>query len=93
MIVEFVAGSDDVTEIRDRETREIKGLKQQCYFHLADSAFPVRGKIRVSERYNPGKYRLNPSFKVGKFGDLEVNPFEDADLTPYQKPASAVAAK
>lgn len=81
VIVEFVAGSDDVKEIRDKETREIRGLQQQCYFHLPNSAFPVQGKIRVESRMPPGKYSFVPSYRIGRFGDLEVNPFETPKLT------------
>jgi len=82
MIVEFIAGNDDVKEIRDKETREIKGLSQECYFHIPGSAFPERGKMRVKQRVNPGKYSFMPEYRIGRFGDLEINPFAEPELKP-----------
>ena len=83
MLIEIIQGSDEVKEIRDRETREIKGLTQEVYFHLPDSAYPVRGKMRVETRLQLGKYEMQPVFKIGKYGDLEIFPFE----VPKVKPA------
>ena len=82
MIVEIVKGSDDIQEVRHRETHEIVALKQECYFHLPGSAYPTRGKVRVKQRYAPGIYQYKPEFKIGRFGDLEINPFADAELSP-----------
>ena len=82
MIVEFVAGRDEVREIRDKETREIRGLTQECYYHLPNSAFPVQGKMRVKQRQAPGKYSFSPEYRIGRFGDLEINPFAEPELKP-----------
>lgn len=82
MLIEVIAGSDDVKTIRDRQTQETRGLQQQVYFHLPDSHFPVQGKIRVKEPLNPGKYVMQPVFKIGKYGDLEINPFVEPEIKP-----------
>lgn len=91
MIVEFISGRDDVKEIRDKATLEIRGLQQECYFHIPGSAFPVQGKMRVESRTSPGKYSFEPSFRIGKYGDLEINPFDAPKLqaaNPQQLKAS-----
>ena len=82
MIVEIVEGSCGVEEVRHKDTREIIALKQEAYFHIPGSAFPERGKIRVQSPFKPGKYQLKPAYRIGRFGDLELNPFADADLVP-----------
>lgn len=82
MLIEVVAGSDNVKDIRDKQTQEIKGLSQEVYFHLPSSAFPVQGKIRVERRINPGKYIIEPDYRIGKYGDLEINPFSVPALSP-----------
>lgn len=82
MILEIVAGNDEVKEIRDRDTREIRGLTQECYFHLPGTAYPVAGKVRVKNRQAPGKYSFQPSYRIGRFGDLEINPFHEPELKP-----------
>lgn len=84
MLMEIVSGSDDVKEIRDKNTQEIRGLQQECYFRLPDSAYPVRGKVRIDTRLQPGKYDITPAYRVGRFGDLEINPF----AVPVIKPAT-----
>jgi hypothetical protein len=91
MILEIVAGADDVQEIRDKETREIRGLSQRCYFRFPGEAYPVAGKIRVKARVSPGFYSFQPAFRIGRFGDLEINPFAVPELTPV-KPEQVKAA-
>lgn len=81
MIVEFIAGRDEVKEIRSKITQEIQGIQQICYFHTPGGAFPVEGKIRVTGRVSPGKYSFEPIFKIGKYGYLEINPFAVPILT------------
>lgn len=81
MIVEFIQGRDEIKEIRHRETKEIMGLQQECYFHLPGAAFPVQGKMRVESRMGAGKYSFNPSYRIGKYGDLEINPFDTPKLS------------
>lgn len=82
MLIEVIQGSDDVKEIRDTRTQEIKGLSQTVFFHLPGEHFPVRGKMRIKTRLNPGKYQIQPSYRIGKFGDLEINPFAEPEVTP-----------
>lgn len=81
MIVEFIQGRDEVKEIRHKETKEIMGLQQECYFHLPGGAFPVQGKMRVEGRTAPGKYTFSPSYRIGRFGDLEINPFDTPKIS------------
>lgn len=89
MLMEIVSGSDDVKEIRDKQTQEIRGLQQECYFFLPNSAYPVRGKVRIERRLSPGKYDIAPAYRIGRFGDLEINPFD----VPVIKPASPEQVK
>ncbi len=77
MIIEVIEGRDELREIRDKITQEIKGLQQEVYFNIPGSAFPVKGKMRVLRRLAPGKYEIEPSYKIGKYGDLEINPFAE----------------
>lgn len=78
-----VMPQSEIKERRDKVTREIKGLKQEVYADLGQ-AFPTRIFIQVNDRLSEGKYEMQPCFTVGKFGDLEINPFE----TPSVKPAN-----
>ena len=57
-----------------------KGLmwSQKAYADLG-GAFPAQMKITLqspNEAYRPGDYELSPeSFRIGQYGDLEVNRF------------------
>lgn len=84
MLVEIVNGSDEVRPVRDKASGEVRGFIQEVYFHLEESAFPVKGKIRVPDGtgYKPGKYTISPVFRIGRFGDLEINPFAEPTLKP-----------
>lgn len=82
MLVEVVEGRCETREIRDKETREIKGITQEVYFHLPNSAFPVQGKIRIDAAHRPGKYKMQPCYRIGRFGDLEIDPFAVPKLAP-----------
>ena len=84
MLVEIVKNADEVKPVRDRNTGEVRGFIQEAYFFLPDSAFPVKGKIRVPDGsgHPVGKYTIIPAFRIGRFGDLEVNPFAVPDLKP-----------
>lgn len=87
MIIEVIDGRDEVKEIRDRVTQEIRGLQQEVYFQIPGSAFPVKGKMRVLRKIAPGKYQIEPSYKIGKYGDLEINPFVEPPvhaMRPHQ---------
>ena len=75
IVAEIKTGYDDVREVRDKTTQEIRMLKQEAYIDLG-GAYPVRCKITVGERLSPGKYHLQLPMKVGRFGDPEINPFE-----------------
>lgn len=79
--MQVIAGEDMVNEVRNRETRELIALKQTVYVDVGQ-AFPIRAQIRVKERLNPGKYMMQPVLQTGKFGDLEINPFQEPLVTP-----------
>lgn len=72
---EVVSGHDEIKEIRNRETQEIRALKQTVYAHIGD-AYPQPVKVTVSERIPPGNYLLRFALRVGKFGGVEVNDFQ-----------------
>jgi len=84
MLIEVVENCSEFKEIRDKITQEIRGLQQEVYFHIPGSAFPCKGKMRVKARIQPGKYEIEPAFKIGKYGDLEINPFAEPELVPYR---------
>jgi hypothetical protein len=84
MQIEVIEGRDEVKEIRDRTTQEIRGLQQEVYFNFSGSAFPVKGKMRVLRKLAPGKYEIEPVFKIGKYGDLEINPFAEPPVNPLR---------
>jgi|26BtaG_2_1085354.scaffolds.fasta_scaffold02938_4 hypothetical protein len=90
MLLEIIAGRSEVTEVRNKD-HQIVALKQECYAHLPGSAFPVQCKIRVERPLQPGKYQAELPFKIGRWGDIEVNPFENPRLTPA-KPEQVKAA-
>ena len=52
---------------------------QNAYAHVGQ-AFPVQFRFGLNSEQNhymPGKYTIDPSsYRVGKYGDLEINPFE-----------------
>lgn len=81
MLVEVIAAQSEVKEIR-RQDQSLMGLKQEVYCSMPNSAFPVRCFIRVDKPLQPGKYNINLKYKIGKYGDIEVNPFETPDITP-----------
>lgn len=83
MLIEVIEGRNELKEIRDRVTQEIRGLQQEVYFHIPGSAFPCKGKMRVKAKIQPGKYKIEPEFKIGKYGDLEINPFSEPVPHPY----------
>ncbi|MEM4202337.1 MAG: hypothetical protein QW786_03925 [Candidatus Hadarchaeum sp.] len=91
MLLEIIAGRSEVTEIRSKDSHQIVALKQECYAHLPGAAFPVQCKIRVDRPLQPGKYEAELPFKIGRWGDIEVNPFESPRLTPA-KPEQVKAA-
>lgn len=61
-----------------RNTRNGVMWNQDAYVHLG-GAYPSKMKIPLdspSGAYPPGEYELSPdSFRVGQYGDLEVNRF------------------
>lgn len=52
--------------------------KQTAYLHRDGMPYPDRFEISLGDQkaYKPGQYFLAPqSFRVGKFGDLEIDRF------------------
>ena len=91
MKIQVIEGSSEFKEIRDKITQEIRGLQQEVYFHIPGSAFPVKGKMRVLAKLNPGDYEIEPVYKIGKYGDLEINPFAEPPLHSIRPPVSKSA--
>jgi len=89
MLIEVISGSNDVKEIRSKEDQSIIAIKQTVYAHIPNSAFPIQCQIRVDRPLQPGKYECELSYKTGRFGDLEIDPFK----TPSIKPASPAQVK
>lgn len=90
LVIEIVAGHEAV------QTRMVQGkprFSQKAYAHLG-GAFPHEIRVPVEDPQRPyrvGRYNvaLN-SYQVGKYGDLQINPFEFV-LVPAGQ-ASAVKA-
>lgn len=80
MLVEVIPAQSEVKEIR-RADQSLMGLKQEVYAHMPNSAFPVRCFVRVDKPLQPGKYNVSLPYKVGKYGDIEVNPFETPEYS------------
>lgn len=79
---------------QSRQTKNGIMWWQDAYAHLG-GPFPAQIKVPLRDAaaaYAVGEYELGPeNFRVGKFGDLEINRFE-MRLTPASgKPVSAVA--
>lgn len=63
---------------------------QTAYLHRPGVAYPDRFRLPVrspAEAYAPGRYTLGDgSYRVGRYGDLEINRFE---MTLHPVPAAA----
>lgn len=76
MIVEVTAkdGQLQVEPTKDNKER----FSQKAYLDTG-SAYPLAFRINLpnaSSHYKAGKYRLSPDcFRTGKYGDLEINPY------------------
>lgn len=79
--VQVIAGESIVKPIYDKETNQIKALKQIIYVDVGQ-AFPIRAQIRVKQELAPGKYIMKPVLQTGRFGDLEINPFQEPEILP-----------
>lgn len=79
-------------QVTIKETGEQRTIhEQQAYFHTG-GAYPVPFKLSIrnaSEAYPSGKYTLHPSsFRVNKFGTLELNRYE-IRLSPIKTPVQS----
>jgi len=81
MLIEIIAGQSEVKEIR-RQDQSLMALKQEGYVQMPNSAFPVRCMVSVEKPLQPGKYNVQFAYKIGKWGDIEINPFEPAKFSP-----------
>lgn len=88
MKVNVIAGNSEVKEMR-RQDGSVMVVKQEMYVDLQSSAFPVRCFLAVERPLQPGVYDASLPFKVGKFGDLEVNPFEPGSFSPLKSEQKA----
>lgn len=81
MLIEVIAGQSEVKEIR-RQDQSLMAIKQEAYVRMGGSAYPVRCMVTVEKPLQPGSYNAEFKYKIGKWGDIEVNPFEPAKFTP-----------
>ena len=81
MLIEVIAGQSEVKEVR-RQDNSVAAIKQEMYASLPTSAFPVRCMVTVEKPLQPGKYNATFAYKIGKYGDLEINPFTPVTFTP-----------
>lgn len=92
MLIEIVGHDADCRPIRNRDTGEVRSLKQVAYAHIGQ-AYPVRIQISVTEPLSPGTYEATVPFRVGKYDSLEISGFDAWKCKPVEakKPASAAA--
>jgi hypothetical protein len=82
MLIEVIAGRSEVKEIRRQSDQSVMAVKQEAYISMEGSAFPVRCMVTVEKPLQPGKYNAEFPHKIGKWGDIEINPFQPAKFTP-----------
>lgn len=75
MLIEIVANDSEVRPIRDRETQQVRVLKQIAYADLGQ-AYPVRIQISVADPLAPGLYEADVPYRVGKYDSLEISGFD-----------------
>ncbi len=80
MLIEVIAGQSEVKELR-RQDQSLMAIKQEAYITMPNSAFPVRCMVTVEKPLQPGKYNVEFPYKIGRWGDLEINPFQPATFT------------
>jgi hypothetical protein len=79
-------------ELSKNPGKPFKTRKQTAYLHRDGQTYPDRFEISLGDLkpYKPGHYALAPqSYKVGKFGDLEIDRF---NLLLLPLPASMAKA-
>lgn len=87
MILIEINRDDSAVESRNVNTKHGPRTfyHQVAYLHRPGKAYPDRFRVPLpspAEAYAPGRYMVAPaSFKVGRFGDLEINRF-DFQLVP-----------
>ncbi len=84
MLIEIVGTDSEVRPIRNKETGEVRNLKQIAYVDLGQ-AYPVRIQISVAEPLSPGTYEAEVPYRVGKYDSLEISGFDVWKVRPVQK--------
>ena len=74
-IRQIIAADSDVRTIRDRESGQVRALKQIAYADLGQ-AYPVRIQITVKEPLQPGLYEAQVPYRVGRYDSLEISGFD-----------------
>lgn len=92
MIIIEINERDSRVHERSAQTRNGAQIfyHQDAYLHRPGQAYPDRFRLPLKgpQGYPAGQYHLTPdSYRVGKYGDLEINRFEIA-LDPIQRPAA-----
>lgn len=75
MLIEIVGADSEVRPIRNKETGEVRNLKQIAYADIGQ-AYPVRIQISVSEPLSPGTYEAEIPYRIGKYDSLEISGFD-----------------
>lgn len=86
--LEVFAGAE-IKEIRDKMTHELRGLKQEVYWTIPNSQYPVKALVRIDRPLQPGRYTVEFAYRVGRYGDPEINPFEAVQCSPVAKGVDA----
>lgn len=75
MLIEIIATDAEVRTIYNKETGEVRSLKQIAYADLGQ-AYPVRIQITVKQPLQPGLYEAEVPYRVGKYDSLEISGFD-----------------
>jgi hypothetical protein len=90
IIIEIIKGSDQPISKSFKNKPDELSWSQKAFAHLG-GVFPVEIKVPIKNptHVHPvGKYSLHPSsFKVGQYGDLEINRWE-INLNPITASSS-----
>lgn len=87
MLTVQVLADKEITPVTNKSTGLPNGYKQEVYAHFPGEEFPVKCKIRVAQPLVPGMHIVQLPFQIGKYGDIELNPFQQVIVVKESKPA------
>jgi len=84
--VEILPDRKEIKEItRKTQPGRVLGYKQEAYAHIPGEHYPIKCFIRVNSPLADGKHQINLPMQIGKYGDLEINPFSEVEVIDKNK--------